>query len=273
MVNWVDAWMEKTDASNIKVGLWAKKKNKEYTFCLLCSADVKFSKQGFQSLVQHSKYTKHHQLSDSRFASNVRRFVVNKTKPSCSASATSRAVVVSCSTNITAGAMAAKTVGLDNTLDNKVTAAEAMWLFKVAEKDLSLRDCNHMPQLFQNMFPDSKISQKFSMSKDKASYVFQYGLPPLLGEKICQAVHRNLKVLLHLAQVKKQMDLLLTYWDEDAEEVVAKYLDSLFFGRAAAVNIVNIFCKIHDGDEFHDFPWEKLFNISSDGPNIHKAIW
>ena len=110
------------------------------------------------------------------------------------------------------------------------------------------------------------------MSKDKASYVFQYGLPPLLGEKICQAVHRNLKVLLHLAQVKKQMDLLLTYWDEDAEEVVAKYLDSLFFGRAAAVNIVNMFCKIHDGDEFHDFPWEKLFNISSDGPNIHKAI-
>ena len=75
------------------------------------------------------------------------------------------------------------------------------------------------------------------------------------------------------AQVKKQMDLLLTYWDEDAEEVVAKYLDSLFFGRAAAVNIINMFCKIHDGDEFHDFPREKLFNISSDGPNIHKAIW
>ena len=34
-----------------------------------------------------------------------------------------------------------------------------------------------------------------------------------------------------------------------------------------------MFCKIHDGDEFHDLPWEKLFNISSDGPNINKAIW
>ena len=110
------------------------------------------------------------------------------------------------------GAMAAKTVGLDNTLDNKVTAAEAMWLFKVAEKDLSLRDCNHMPQLFQNMFPDSKISQQFSMSKHKASYVFQHGLPPLFGEKICQAVHRNLKVLLHLCLMKRQRHKLKSKW-------------------------------------------------------------
>ena len=69
------------------------------------------------------------------------------------------------------------------------------------------------------------------------------------------------------------MDLLLTYWDENAEEVVTKYLDSLFFGRAIAVDIVNMFCKIHDGAEFHGLPWEKLFHISSDGLNINKAIW
>ena len=230
-------------------------------------------------MVQHSRYTKHRQLSDSRFASNVRRFVVNKTKPSCSASTTSRAVAVSSSTNVTAGGMAAKTVSLGNTLDNKFTAAEAMWLFKVAEKDLLLRDCNHTPELFQNMFPDSEISQNFSMSKDKASYVFQDGLRPLLGEKICQAVKKSEGAFTLMfdetttAQVKKEMDLLLTYWDQDAEDVVTKYLDSLFFGRATAVDIVNMFCKIHDGDEFHDLPWKKLFNISSDGPNINKAIW
>ena len=100
-----------------------------------------------------------------------------------------------------------------------------------------------------------------------------------LGEKICQAVQKSEGAFTlmfdetTMAQVKKQMDLLLTYWDEDAEEVVTKYLDSLFFGRATAVDIVNMFCKIHDGDEFHDLPWEKLFNISFDGPNINKAIW
>ena len=144
---------------------------------------------------------------------------------------------------------------------------------------MSLCDCNYTPQLFQNMFPDSKISQKFSMSKDKASYVFRDGLRPLLGEKICQAVQKSegaFTVMFDettMALVKKQMDLLLTYWDEDAEEVVTKDLDSLFFGRATAVDIVNMFCKIHDDDEFHDLPWEKLFSISSDGLNINKAIW
>ena len=156
--------------------------------------------------------------------------------------------------------MAAKTVSFDNTLDNKVTAAEAMWLCKVAEKDQSLRDCNHTPQLFQNMFPDSKIIPEFSMGKDKVSYVFQDDLRPLPGEKICQAVQKSegafTLMLDETAQVKKQMDLLLTYWDEDAEEFVTKYLGSLFFGRATAVDIVNMFCKIHDGDEFHDLPWE-----------------
>ena len=189
MVNWVDAWMEKTDASNIKVGLWAKKKNKEYRFCLLCSAISSFLSKVFKAW--YNIHDKHHQLYDSRFASNVRRFVVNKAKPSCSASTTSRAVAVSSSTNVTGAGMAAKTVSLDNNLDNKVTAAETMWLFKAAEKDLSLRDCNHSPQLFQNMFPDSEISQKFSMSKDKASYVFQDDLCSLLGEEICQAVQKS----------------------------------------------------------------------------------
>ena len=37
--------------------------------------------------------------------------------------------------------------------------------------------------------------------------------------------------------------------------------------------ILLMFCKIHDGDEFHDLPLEKLLDISSDGPNINKAIW
>ena len=76
-------------------------------------------------------------------------------------------------------------------MQSKVSAAEAMWGFKVTEEDFTLRYCNHSPLLFKNMFSDSTICRFFSMSKSKVSYNFQDGLGPLLLKWICQSVHRS----------------------------------------------------------------------------------
>ena len=65
-------------------------------------------------------------------------------------------------------------------MQSKVSAAEAMWGFKVTEEDFTLRYCDHSPLLFKNMFSDSTICRFFSMSKSKVSYNFQDGLGPLL---------------------------------------------------------------------------------------------
>ena len=50
-----------------------------------------------------------------------------------------------------------------------MSAAEAMWLFKTAEEDMSLRNCDNVPLLFQCMFSDSEIAKKFVMGRSKAS--------------------------------------------------------------------------------------------------------
>ena len=103
------------------------------------------------------------------------------------------------------------------------------------------------------------------MSKDKELYVFQDGLRPLLGEKICQAVQKFEGALTLMfdktttAQVKKQMDLLLTYWDEESEEVVTKYLESLFFGRATAVDILKCLVKFTMVMSFMICPGKSFF--------------
>ena len=63
-----------------------------------------------------------------------------------------------------------------------------MWLLKVAENDPALRHCDNRSVLFQRMFLDSKSCQGFTASCQKASYLFQTGLGPLLEEQLCASV-------------------------------------------------------------------------------------
>ena len=153
-----------------------------------------------------------------------------------------------------------------------------MWAFRVAEEDFTLRDCVHTPLLFKNMFPDSSICQSFSMAKSKVSCIFRDGLGLLLLKWICQSVHRSSSCFTIMfdeattEQKRKQMDTLVRYWGEGKHLVVTKYLGSLTFCCATAVDITKMFTDRQD-NKIYDLPWARLFNISADRPNINKAIW
>ena len=69
-------------------------------------------------------------------------------------------------------------------------------MFKISEKDVSLRSCDEATQIFSRMFSDSVISKKITMSRQKASYVIIDGLEPLIAEKICQSIHKSPYTLL-----------------------------------------------------------------------------
>ncbi|XP_065640869.1 uncharacterized protein LOC124819158 [Hydra vulgaris] len=153
-----------------------------------------------------------------------------------------------------------------------------MWLFKVSDNDLALRHCDNTPILFQRMFPDSKISQCFTMSRQKASYILQDGLGPLLEKRLCNSITLSQGAFTLMfdetttSQQRKQMDLLCRFWSEDENQVVTKYLTSLFFGRATAEDVKTMLADLRHNERFY-LPWDRLFNISADGPNINKAIW
>ena len=72
-------------------------------------------------------------------------------------------------------------------------------------------------------------------------------------------------------QRQKQMDLL-HFWDKNTNHIVTKYLGLLYFGRATVAGLTSIVTDVMDSDEY-DIPWERLFYVSSDGPNINKAVW
>ena len=261
MVKWSDTWFDKLDANGIKFGKWVERKSSTHALCRLCNRELKFDQQGLQALKQHSGKPKHVEVSRLAFSDAVRRFETT-TPPSSSTS-------TSCPP---------KKVFLGISLQEKVTAAEAMWLFKIAEEDMTLRDCDNVPALFQRMFSDSEIAKAFTMGRSKASYVLQDGLGPLLAKWLCENVSESEGTFSLIFdetttnQRQKQMDLLLRYWDEKINLVVTKYLRSLNFCRAGATDLASMMLDVIDGDE-HDIDWRKLFFLSSDGPNINKAVY
>ena len=126
-----------------------------------------------------------------------------------------------------------------------------MWLFKVAKKDMSFRDCDNTPIFFQNMFSNSAIARSFSMSNGKASYVMQDGLGPLLASWLCESLSASKGAFALMfdetttLQNRKQMDILVRYWDETQHQILTKYLGSMFFGRATASDITAMLMEYH----------------------------
>ena len=89
------------------------------------------------------------------------------------------------------------------------------------------------------------------------------GVGPLLESKIAESVTTT-------TQQRKQVDLLCRCWSRHENKIVTNYITSFFFARAKAADITAI---LADMQEKQNFPWDRLFNISTDGPNINKAIW
>ena len=77
---------------------------------------------------------------------------------------------------------------LDHLVNDKATAADVTWLFKVTESDMSLRDCDGYLLLSKRMFADSRLCEKFTLGHQKTPYVIQEGLYSLLEVKIVESV-------------------------------------------------------------------------------------
>ena len=166
---------------------------------------------------------------------------------------------------------------IDPSLNNKVSAAEATWLFKVAEEDYSFRSCDDTPLVFTKKRFQSAISQKFTLSQEKASYVIKHALGPLVASDLCKHITKSPGCFTMFdetttVQKIKQMDVLVRYWSTAENKVITRYLLSFFFARAPADTLVKLFTELIDNDSY-GIPSHRFFNTSSDGPHINKAVW
>ena len=217
---------------------------------------VKYSSGGEQAFPNHAKTDDHQKLSTAKYSSSQVHIKIGSTGTS------TRSVESS-----TSGSNGNNTIRLDPSLNDKVSAAEAMWMFKLAEEDYSFRSCDNTKQLFGNMFTEGPTAANFTMCRTKASYLISDGIGPLLATEIGESILKSKGGFTLLfdetttLQTRKQMDILIRYWSEKDNLVVTKYVTSFFFKRAPADTVVHLFVEELMDNENFKIPWDLFCSV------------
>ena len=161
-------------------------------------------------------------------------------------------------------------------MQDQICKAELLWAMKTAKKDLPFLALDDVPQLFQRIFPDSVVAQKMIMFCTKVSYVISHGLGPYLLQKTIDDIHSSPDTYytMHFnerttSQIKKQLDVLVRYYSDAHCEVRVRFLKALVFGHACAETVAD---ELWRTNEEFSLLLKCLLSLSSDGPNVNKAI-
>ena len=159
---------------------------------------------------------------------------------------------------------------------DKVTTAEALWAMKTAASDYSFASSDGTLHLIQKMFP-GYVSDNFSMSRTKVSYLISDGIGPYLRQKLCHDISQSGYgyTIQHdetgNSQGRKQCDILLHYWSDEKNEVSVRFLQTLFFGHAKGHDVgIKIVDTVQEVG--YQLPLSGWISLSSYGPNVNKTI-
>ena len=273
-------WLKQSDSQGFVVGQWCREDAPGKGYCILCQKSFLVTNSGFKQVLAHSKGTKHQDLAKARFDTTQKRFKVETMPGSAETSAASLSAaeeIPSTSTSSSSKEKKPASVVLDQSLQEKVTQSELLWAMKVAHSGYSYSSCDDTPSLFKRMFPDSIISDHYSMSRTKVSYLISDGLGPYYRKELCENICKAPGYVIQYdetsnSQVRKQMDVLVRYWSEAKGEVVVQFLKAIMFGHAKGDTVSKAILDALQ-EAGYQVPLSKLLSLGSDGPNVNKTIW
>lgn len=160
------------------------------------------------------------------------------------------------------------------TMRDDVLKAELLWTLNAVSNNHSFRSADENTKLMKEMFPDSRIAQQFSMGRDKFTYLACHGLAPYfkqgLKERLinCENFVICFDESLNQKLQRGQMDIHVRFFDEELQQVVTAYYNSVFLGRSTSSDI---------GDAFKEgiepLPIRNVLQISMDGPSVNKKFY
>ena len=151
--------------------------------------------------------------------------------------------------------------------------AEAWWAFNVVNNNYSYSSNTDNAFVFRQMYPDSYIAQNFQMSETKTMYVINHGISPYLESLVTRRIRESKDYVLLFDESlnkdiqKKQMDILVRFWDNN--QVSSRYFKSVFFGHGTAVDI----CEIMEQNVQDTIGYGGMLQLSMDGPNVNWAVF
>lgn len=191
----------KTDSQGHTISSWCKpsKESANKAFCFVCHKTVCCNNQGLNQLLQHAKTQTHKKLADSIISGKQLVLTSDTSKDS---SFTNKA----------------------SSFNNKMTCFsyrmnlfELIWSLEVVSSHYSYASCDNIKDTFHAMFP-GKISDDFSMSSSKVSYMVSEGTGPYLKKIVIDDVLNSQSMFtLHYdettnAQIQKQLDIKIRFW-------------------------------------------------------------
>jgi hypothetical protein len=236
--NFRDDWIQ-------KFGTWLEKRDSQ-AWCKLCSVPLAVT-NGVAAINQHVKTAKHKSKVGKGTQAAMESFFVKKEAQS-------------------------EDVWSVKDLSVKAEIVTALWF---CAGNTSFLNADGLVPWFQCIFPDSAIAQNMTLGPNKMSYLISDGLGPYFAAQTVGEIKRSKAYFtLHFdetmnAQVKKQMDVLVRFWCEGKGEVQVRYLSSIMFGHAKAVDVVAELMALLDR---HSIPLEQLLSLGMDGPNVNKSI-
>lgn len=157
-----------------------------------------------------------------------------------------------------------------NVLKQDTLKAEILWSVEVVASNYSYRSCEDKSVLFSSIFPDGKIASQFQLGKTKCAYMITFGIAPYVSELLYDALKEvpyyslSFDESFNRVMKKSQMDLLVRYWDNHADMVTTRYLQSGLLGKAAATDVCQMFLFCAG-----KLDQAKFLQVMSDGPNVN----
>ena len=261
---------------------WVKSssKGRSFAMCKFCNDHINIETMGNSALTSHQRGKKHMKrvaaakttppvrvTSNVNSASIVEPVINNGTSVS---SLTSNLNTLSVAPDERSPNTMQSYVGTTK-LNDGIMSSEILWTLNTVVKSNSLASNNDIGNIFQKMFPDSKIARGFKLAETKTKYILQYGIMihflNLLLSKINQNTTSKWFVVcfdetLNTHLQEKQLDMYIRFWDGDI--VLTRYIHSEFLGKARATEIKDCFAKL-DGIQSLKY----MLQISMDGPNVN----
>ena len=110
--------------------------------------------------------------------------------------------------------------------------------------------------------------EKLCLGSTKSAYLITHGLAPFFHDELLKLI--SLKYVICFDEAfneiskKRQMDIVIRFWDSSMNKVCSRYLSSSFMGHSAAEDIMNNFLEASS-----EMKLCNLVQVLMDGPSVN----
>ena len=254
------SWLNQHDSNGNLIRTWLRQGSSETTFiCTLCrTGDLDCSNKGWKAVEQHMQNEKHKKNLNASEHSSQLTF----SNSSATSSSLSRSVVQLIDPN--------KSLSFND----QVSKAEILWALKSVQHGFNYRNSDDTGELFREMFPDSKIAQKFAIPHSKMSYIISHGLGPYFRNQLAEDIRNCQRFVLCFDeqtndQNKKRLDLFFRYWNSQKGLVATRYYRTILLDDAPATAIAETILESFKSD---GIDIRQILMLTRDNPTVNKTV-